>query len=336
MNDDLPAPQPAKQKEKVSRPPAGPSRLRRARQSLFRPRQLLLLAMAVAAVMFGPRLLRKLPDLNEQEAYRVTSQQIRLTKPPHWIPHDLVEQVAAAEGWSQSPPSLLDDRLVTDIAKAFCGHPWIEKVKRVEKTSDRVVRVQVEYRVPVALVDMGEARFYPVDAKGTLLPPADFSQADLARYPIIKNAQSLPQGGAGTQWGDETIAGAAAIAEHFLRPAARAADAKASSPKTSTSRWNALNLDAIWIPKRTRATVEMEQVNYQILTRDGSRVLWGRAPGTGHPGELSAEQKISRLSQYLDEFKSYRWGKDPLEIDIRHWSDITDRRLTERPPGPRG
>ena len=76
------------------------------------------------------------------------------------------------------------------------------------------------------------------------------------------------------------------------------------------------------------AEVKIEELQYQILTRDGSRILWGRAPGTHHPGELSAEQKIGRLTQYLADFGTFRPPQGPLEIDIRHWQEITQRRLS--------
>jgi hypothetical protein len=151
------------------------------------------------------------------------------------------------------------------------------------------------------------------------LPPADFSRADVSRYPTIINPSTLPQGPAGSFWGDLMVLGAARLADRFQQP-----------HNEGTTHWEHLNLAAIELPQRTTADVNIEDVQYHVLTKDGSRIVWGRAPGTDHPGELSAEQKIGRLTQYLADFGTFRPPHGPLEIDIRHWQEITQRRLSPR------
>jgi hypothetical protein len=95
-----------------------------------------------------------------------------------------------------------------------------------------------------------------------------------------------------------------------------------------STHWEHLNLAGIQLPSRATAELKIEDIQYQVLTKDGSRIVWGRAPGTDHPGELSAEQKIGRLTQYLADFGTFRPPHGPLEIDIRHWQEITQRRLS--------
>ncbi len=169
------------------------------------------------------------------------------------------------------------------------------------------------------MVEAGSGKYYPIDADAILLPPADFSRADVNRYPTIIRAATLPQGPAGTPWGDLMVMGAARLAENFQHPYNK-----------KTTHWDHLNLLGIELPPRTTAELKIEDVQYQILTKDGSRIIWGRAPGTNSPGELSAEQKIGRLNQYLADYGTFRPPHGPLEIDIRHWQEITQRRLSPR------
>ena len=64
-----------------------------------------------------------------------------------------------------------------------------------------------------------------------------------------------------------------------------------------------------------------------LRTTGGSRIIWGRAPGSDRPGELSAEQKIGRMEEYLARKGGFTDPQGPLEIDIRHWKEITARPL---------
>jgi hypothetical protein len=170
------------------------------------------------------------------------------------------------------------------------------------------LEVELSYRQPVAMVEV-KLGMYPVDALGTLLPPADFSVADTKRYPVIRNVSSTPQGPAGTHWGDECVVAAARLAA-ILGP-----------------HWKRFDLEAIRAPRREQAKVEPDDLVFELATQGGSTILWGRAPGTDHPGELSPEQKIGRLEKYLADFGSFDQPHGPYEIDIRHWQEISRRPL---------
>jgi hypothetical protein len=64
------------------------------------------------------------------------------------------------------------------------------------------------------------------------------------------------------------------------------------------------------------------------LSKGGSHIIWGHAPGTGHPGELSTKQKIGRLDEYVKRFGGFDRPHGPYRIDIRHWRDISRTPLT--------
>jgi hypothetical protein len=303
--------------EEPEAPPRDYSKITRVRGRVFRPEWLFFLAMITGGVFLGPRLFERLPDLAEREEYRLKVDNLHLAEHPHWVPHDLVLQVAKREGWDQTPISLLDKSCCEQIAKAFGRHPWVKQVDRVRLRSGAEVELAITFREPVAMVEASSGKYYPIDGEAVLLPPADFSRADVGRYPTIINPSTMPQGPAGTFWGDIMVFGAARLADNLMR-----------SREDQATHWEHLNLAAIELPKRTMAEVDLQDVQYQLLTKDGSRILWGRTPGTDSPGELSAEQKIGRLTQYLADFGAFRPPHGPLEIDIRHWQEITQRRLS--------
>ncbi|MGH7201295.1 MAG: cell division protein FtsQ/DivIB, partial [Planctomycetaceae bacterium] len=235
--------------------------------------------------------------------------------PPHWVPPDFVEQVVKR---SQLPETvcLLDDGVLEHIAAALAAHPWVERVRCVRKSAGEGIVVELDYRRPVAMVNVKQG-VYPVDARGILLPPGDFSPADVSRYPAVLNVASVPQGAPGTEWGDATVTGAARLASVLTQTRGGA-----ESP------WKRLGLSAILVPDRTEAEPAADELTYQLLTPGQSRIVWGRAPGSDHPGELSDEQKIGRLDKYCQDFGGFDQSHGPYEIDIRHWREISRRPIS--------
>lgn len=284
---------------------------------VFRPRWLLLTAVVVSSLVVGPRLVRFLPDLSGRDEYRLQTENIQITRPPRWVPGDLVEQVAERAGFgaetsplgSAGNPSLLDEGLAKRIAQAFRLHPWVAEVQRVQIQFPARVDVELKYRRPVAMVEVKQGLF-PVDADGVLLPPADFSVAQARRYPLIRNVRSTPQGPAGTNWGDVVVNAGARLAAVL------------------TPHWKKFHLAAVRVPDRTRANTTIDDLVLELLTERGSRIIWGRVPGSKHPGELSTERKIGRLEKYLTDFGGFDRPHGPYEIDIRHWQEISRRPLT--------
>lgn len=290
--------------KKKTKTPEKPSRPR----LLFRPKALVPLAVLVLAAFCSPVVVRHLPDLRQRDEYTLSTTEIEITPPPRWVPADLVDQVVQQANLPETV-SLLEDDLAGRILEAFEGHPWVAEVRSVRKSMPARLTVELRYREPVAMVQM-KAGFYPVDKKGTLLPPQDFAISEAKRYPRITNVQSVPQGSAGTAWGDVVVLGAARIAE-ALAP-----------------HWEEFELAAIRAPRPTSAHTTIDDLTYVLITRGGSRILWGRAPGADHPGELTAEQKVGRLQEYLARFEQFDRPHGPYEIDIRHWREISRRPLS--------
>ena len=87
-------------------------------------------------------------------------------------------------------------------------------------------------------------------------------------------------------------------------------------------------LTSIVAPQRPDPKVSPAELTFELTSKGGSVIVWGRPPGTNHPGELTVEQKVGRLERYLEQFGSFDGPHGPYEIDIRHWQEISRRPLT--------
>lgn len=261
--------------------------------------------------------------------YQVTRQSIVLRDVPPWI-HSNISSEVLDQMSMNGPVSLLDDQLSERIAKAFSLHPWVRRVIRVEKQFPAKVLVQVEFRRPVCMVEVpwtgdeladqhdpsyapGDVRatdgggLYPVDVDGVLLPTADFSPAQARRYPRLSDIHTLPIGPVGANWGDARVTGAAEIAALLFDD------------------WERLRLHRIVPSEHPVSGGSSDDYSFQLVTRDGTRVIWGQRPNSTYPGEVAASEKLQRLRDHLSplppEARPAPTGS--LEIDIRSPSGVT-------------
>ena len=279
----------------------------------FRPQRLLLTAASIVGILCWPLVQQNLSDVRSLPRYQVGIEQISVSRPPRWVPENLVADVLHRVGLYDTM-SLQDPTLSERIAAAFVTHPWISQVHRVTKSFPARIHVEVTFRKPVAVV-YGVGGYYPIDSSGCLLPGNDFSPSDIDRYPIITNVTGVPQGGQGQSWGNPAVEGAARLAALLIEP-----------DKPERSLWETWNLKAIKAPVITGAPDEEENLEYQMVTEGGSTIIWGRSPDTQHPGELSIIQKLERLSDYHEDFQDdggFDNSPVPCVFDVRGWRGIT-------------
>lgn len=279
---------------------------------VFRPAMLFRMALVAGAFALWPYVAQRMPSLGKRSEYRLMFRQIQISpKPEHPVPDNLLDQVERQSGLP-AELALLDENLPGDVARAFSQHPWIARVVRVQKAYPASIVVELEFRQPVAMVQVPGGRL-PIDVEGTVLPTSDFSAADAGRYPVIQDVASRSAIRPGTVWDDPALLAAARLAA-LLK-----------------DKWSALKLDAISVPRKIDPSTPLEEISLELVGAGGSKILWGRMPGTDHPGELLPEQKIRRLENYLSEFGGYTAPHGPYEIDIRHWRENARRPLGSDP-----
>ncbi len=235
------------------------------------------------------------PQLRHSAEYQLTPERLVVTPRPEWIRRDLAEQVyrdLSLEG----PLSILDDQLLQRVQNAFALHPWVAKVQQVQRRYPASIHVEVVYRRPVCVVET-PGRLVVVDAEGVVLPDEDFSPVEKARYPRLAGIDSGPLGPVGTRWGHPRVSGAAEIAAVLL-PA-----------------WESLGLERI-IPSAMPPSAPDQEQTYELLTRKGTWIFWGKAPSAEAPGEPSAADKLARLKRYLAEHGTLEGTTGPQRLDL--------------------
>ena len=299
--------------------PRPPSLARRAAGRAFRPAGLCAVGLMILCAALAPWVARRLPDLGQRSEYALVPDGVRLDPPPpHPVPADLAARVLGDE-----PASILEPGLAERLAKGFRKHPWVRRVKGVRVGHPATAEIELVYRTPVAAVAVNDG-LYPIDAAGVLLPPADFTRPAADALPRVEGAFAVP-GPAGTAWPDDAVLGAAAVCES-LAGVWDDCDLAAVRPlppgsEAYTGKYNGAADDFAGVfgddadPEPADA-----EVQYELLTRGGSRVVWGRAPGSGHPGELAAAEKRNRLTGPAREILA--GARVPQRVDLRTWDGI--------------
>lgn len=227
--------------------------------------------------------------------YLLAPEFLVVTPQPKWIHSDVKAEVIRSTDLSSR--HVLEPKLTEEIAAAFALHPWVAKVVRVEKHFPARVNVTLEYRRPVAAVEIanrGEAGLLFVDGFGVLLPSADFAQSQAKDFLRIAAGNETPAGGYGVAWGSDRVSGAAAIAAAF-------------GPK-----WQPLGLYRIVGVETTAG-----DLTYELRTKADSRVVWGAAPGHEASGEPAPEHKIAALEHLVGDKGPLDRADAPPVVDLR-------------------
>jgi hypothetical protein len=217
------------------------------------------------------------------EAYMVGPQGIEVTPPPPWVRAGIKNEVIRLGSLEQV--SLLEIDTSRRVAQAFALHPWVHQVRRVSKHYPASITVDVAYRRPVAVVEVergDQPGLLPIDRDGILLPPEDFSVAQVKSLPRIAVGTTFPAGSVGTAWGDDRVAAAALVAEVLC-------DDWPHAPLYQIAALPAIAGSA------NRSTA------FEIVARDGRRFGWGTAPSKEAAGEQSSAEKRLQLLKWIAE-----------------------------------
>ncbi|MEZ6044731.1 MAG: hypothetical protein R3C11_03950 [Planctomycetaceae bacterium] len=279
-------------------------------RNLFRPFPLLCLALLATLAILTPRIYQKLPNLADDHRYQFTMENIYLVDRPDWVPPYFLRSVLAQH---QIPDNVLEPELARTISTWFANEPWVEKVDSVRISYPPTAMVKLSFREPVAVVQL-DGRLYPIDESGVLLPQNDFAPGVLERYPVLESNRVPPPLYVGRVWEDVNIKQGAKLASQ-LNPHWNSFDFISIRPQT--------------VKKSLTAPEAQEEPTFEIVSASGSIIIWGRGPGTNHPGELSVDEKIRRLVAYQERFEGFALPQGPYEIDITHWNDISRRVLSQ-------
>ena len=247
-------------------------------------------------------------SVRQENRFLVPLRDIETTPLPVWIHTDILGEVQRMANL----PDVLDTLqhgLSLKLHDAFAMHSWVREVEEVRVIHPATLRVRLSYREPIAIVH-GSHSTDAVDRDGVLLPTGDL--VDPRIYLKIIGVRSTPTGPAGTAWEDAALLAAVDTAD-------------ALSPHHRGLGITTVDVGSI-------RTADNKQGSIYLLTEQGTRVKWGRAPSANYPGEVPVQDKIDRLEKYVAENGALDKPSGPYEIDISHWREVSIRsRLPNRP-----
>jgi hypothetical protein len=151
---------------------------------------------------------------------------------------------------------------------ALMDSGWFREIKLIHRASEGVVRIDADWRTPVAVVRHGELD-YLVSGDGERLPVE--YQPGASRLRVISGPKFAPPERMGERWlGGEVQAGLKLLA-HL---------------QTLASYAQVVGVDVSTYQANRRLV---------ILTDRGNRIVWGETPGELAPSEPTAETKLKWL-----------------------------------------
>ncbi|MCO6047891.1 hypothetical protein NG895_28640 [Aeoliella sp. ICT_H6.2] len=233
---------------------------------------------------------------------------------PPWIRTDVKAEVLRDSGLTDSlslleSPEVIQQRLVD----TFELHPWIRKVDSVVLARPGEIEMTVAYRQPVAVAEVsaaGQTDLLPIDAEAVRLPDGHLTEVEKSYLPRISDIHQRPL--EGDTWGDARVLGAARLAAR-LGPV-----------------WEKFSLLDIVPSGHPEVLRSNRYYVYDIRSNYGTVIHWGAAPGFAPPGESPFEEKLARLTNWIDQNGSLDSINSPQSIDVRD-SLYVEKRIAKQP-----
>lgn len=233
--------------------------------------------------------------------YAIDKSNIRVNPPaPDWLDRPL-KSVVNELGNSQS--SLLDPYIVPDTHDYLANLPWIRNVNLVEK-SLQGIDIELQYRQPVAFVELDRHTAVPVDQDGKifdrkLLNETQFRvmRQNLMRISLRRLNRRSNAIVPWQTWPDARVPLATQLC-NYLQPVGK-----------DLELFRVVSYD---LPDPNSAP------RLQVWTRDGTVVIWGSAPGIELAGEASAQEKILAIRKFVaDNGPLSKFNRrNALDIDV--------------------
>ena len=222
------------------------------------------------------------------DQYQLTEDRVRITPAPKWAKIDLKRLLLEVPA-GHEVPNILDTNVVARTAATLQSVGWVAKVNQVKKSADGL-DIDVRYRVPVGIVELNQltvpnwdkrksAQVMPVDGSGTVMPAEVVQHVEPPRISIF-NPQSLNLLRPWTVWQDARVVDAAAIIQQI------------------GSRAGQLGIYRVMTMRSSRQ-LSASQIPFELWPENGTRVVWGNAPGKEVVGEASADVKLDALIRFV-------------------------------------
>jgi hypothetical protein len=218
-------------------------------------------------------------NLVDAKRFQLTPDRIEVNLPDSLVGTDVKDEFFRR---LMSPPSLLATDLVPAAARAFEQIPWVEYVNSIEKVPAGL-KVNLTYRTPVAVIDVRETPQFTIDKFGFVIDESVVDQdvrKTLLRIAVPHlNRSRIPE--TWQRWEDNRIRGAASIAA-FLKGQNR-------------------EFGLYWIVSfQIDGTSDSAEQLFELWPAShGAKLIWGMPSETASQYEVSPEQKISAIREFV-------------------------------------
>ena len=237
--------------------------------------------------------------------YQLTEARVRITPEPKWAKIDLKRLLLETPA-GQQPPSILDTDVVSKTAKTLKSVGWVEEVQKVRKSTEGL-DIDVRYREPVGIVPLNHtnvpgwprtktAQVMPVDRNGMVMPPQLVQHFNLPRISVF-NPQGLNLVRPWSVWPDQRVIDGVNILT-FIGPRA-----------------DSLGIYRV-MTMRSNRQMSATQIPFELWPENGTRVVWGNAPGKEVASEATAQTKLGALIQFVDQHGSLEQMPE-RKVDLR-------------------
>lgn len=207
---------------------------------------------------------------------------IELSSSPPMPGRDFLKEVRAA-GKFEEILNLQEPGILERIRTTILHHDWVESVQRVVLVSPALLRIELQFRKPVARIENG-SQVHWVDRFGKILLPVDHN-TQLNLIPIVG-------------WNDRQT-----DSQQWLMQAA----STAQQLENDLARWNIASIQVV-----NQSSLDVAEL--RLKTTGGTAIVWQTLKGSNLE-EPTVEEKISRLRIYYE-----RYGT--LEVPVGYVLDV--------------
>lgn len=243
--------------------------------------------------------------------YALSPEKILLPPANAWVPGQPAAQLV--DRLQAKGLTLLSKDLVETTAEQFSSLPYVDTVRRIEKSAAGL-EIDVVFRQPVGLLDLGNGTYQRLDRQAIQIGSPLVVNEDAADWLRINVHQPRVSGIEWTRIDDERIEQAAEICRD-LQPA-----------------WKDLGLYRVvfYWPSGTPVS---DETPFEVWTANGSRVIW--CNGARRNRLATAQQKIDALRNWVTVNGSLEKLAGWRMIDVRSGQVllVPETRTSLRPDG---
>ena len=222
-----------------------------------------------------------------QPTHQINLAPLEVIHKPDWCSEPYFSEAIHASMQMTGKVSLFDKGVVNQLLNKYQKNGWVSKVKSIEKQFPNKIKMQLELRRPVAVVEMkkwsNRSSYYLVDQDNVRLPGEYYTIPSIPiTLPVIVGVRSSPPL-AGEKWLDKGLSDALDVAGVLKKYQVY--------PKLDVAGIDISNIDG---------KVNKKSSEIVIVTKKNVQIEWGRPIKTNKLFEISAEEKIKNLYRVLE------------------------------------